>query len=85
MNINLHIERLILDGLPIGHGQGSFVKAAVEAELSRLLAAKGLNPDLLSGGMIPTVQADSIQLSGGSSPAALGHQIAQALYGGIGQ
>ena len=30
MNIDLHIERLILDGLPIEHNQGSLVKSAVE-------------------------------------------------------
>jgi hypothetical protein len=85
MNINLHIERLILDGLPIGHGQGKFVKAAVEMELSSLLAEDGLNQDILSEGAVPSVKAGGIQLKNDGSPAALGRQIAQAVYGEIGK
>jgi hypothetical protein len=85
MNISLHIERLILDGLPVGHGQGSFVKAAVEAELARLLSANGLNQDFLSGGTIPSVKAESIQLKSDNNPSETGHRIAQAVYGGIGK
>jgi hypothetical protein len=85
MNINLHIERLILDGLPIGHGQGRFVKAAVEAELMRLIAEDGLNQDFLSEGAVPSVKAEGIQLKNDGSPAALGHQIAKAVYGEIGK
>ena len=41
MNINLHIERLILDGLPIEPRQRAQVQAAVEAELARLLRPAG--------------------------------------------
>lgn len=85
MSINLHIERLVLDGLPIGNGEGKLVKAAVEAELSRLLAANGLHQDLLSGGSVPSVRTDGIRLKNDSSPADLGHQIASAVYGGIGR
>ena len=43
MNIRLHIERLILDGLPVNSVQSPQVKAAVEAELTRLLTADGLH------------------------------------------
>lgn len=83
MNINLHIERLVLDGLPIAHHEGSLVRAAVEAELSRLLTAQGLSPALLNGGAMPAVRGDSIQLASESSPSQLGTQIAQAVYGGL--
>ena len=37
MRINVHIERLILDGLPVTSLQGPEVGAAVETELARLL------------------------------------------------
>lgn len=83
MNINLHIERLILDGLPIEHHHGPLVKAAVEAELGRLLTAEGLTGGLISGGAMPSVSAPGIQLANNSSPRKLGQQIARALYGGI--
>ena len=45
-NIHLHIERLVLDGLPIDRGQGPHVQAAVEAELTRLLTENGLDATL---------------------------------------
>ena len=85
MNINVHIERLILDGLPIGYGQRPQVQAAVEAELARLLADDGLSPELLAGGALPSVRAGSIQLANEGNTTQLGRQIAQAVYGGIGR
>ncbi len=83
-DIHLHIERLVLDGLPIEHGQGPHVKAAVEAELTRLLTENGLAAELQSGGALPRLNANAIQLPPGGSPAQIGQQIAQSVYGGIG-
>jgi hypothetical protein len=84
MNVNLHIERLILDGLPVGHGQGALIKTAVEAELGSLLRESGVSPELRSGGAFPTVRANSIHASGENSPSRLGQQVARAVYSGIG-
>jgi hypothetical protein len=85
MNINLHIERLVLDGLPVEHHHGPLVKAAVEAELSRLLSAAGLANSLASGGAVPAVAAPQIQLPSNNNPIQLGEQIGRAVYGGIGK
>ena len=85
MNINLQIERLILDGLPITRGQSPLVQAAIETELSRLLAERGLASSLQSGGAMPNVRADSIQLTRESKPSQIGRQIAQAVHGSIGE
>jgi hypothetical protein len=85
MNINLHIERLILDGLPLTHAQGALVQAAVEAELGRMLSERGLAAGLQAGGALPSLAADALHLNAGSTPAQIGQQIAQAVYGGIGQ
>lgn len=82
MNINLHIERLVLEGLPIAQGAGPLVQHAVEAELSRLLA-DGVSPGLSGGGALPRVPAGAIQLTKDVSAAAIGRQIAQSVYGGI--
>jgi hypothetical protein len=84
MNINLHIERLILDGLPLERSQGPHVQAVVEAELARLLTANGLGEQFQSGGAVPSVRAAGIQLESGSSSIELGQQIAQSVYGGLG-
>lgn len=85
MNIQLHIERLILEGLPIASSQRALVQRAVEAELTRLLANGGLADALTSGGAIPVLRADHLQLSAHRDPVQLGGQIASAVYGGIGQ
>jgi hypothetical protein len=85
MRIELHIERLILDGLPIERMDGPMVQAAVESELARLLTAEGLHPALLSGGAMPSVRGGSIQLTSDSNPTSLGTEIAQAAYGGLGE
>jgi hypothetical protein len=83
MNINLHIERLILDGLLLERSQGPHVQAAVEAELARLLTTNGLGEQFQSGGAMPSVRAAGIQLENGSSSIEIGQQIAQSVYHGI--
>jgi hypothetical protein len=85
MNINLHIERIILEGLPVAAGQGAAVQAAIEAELTRLLAENGLASHLMSGGATPRIAAGEVQSSDESSALQLGQQIARAVHEGIAQ
>ncbi len=85
MNINVHIERLILDGLPVTARQGASVQAAVEAELTRLLAEGGLAADVQPGGALRSVLADDIRVTMGNHPTLLGQLIAQSVYSGIGE
>ena len=80
--IKVHIEHLVLEGLPLERRHGPLVQAAVEAELSRLMSDGGLSPVLASGGAVPSVRADPIN-SAGKSPAQIGRQIAKAVYGGM--
>jgi len=82
MTTKLHIERLVLEGLPITRSQGPLVQAAVEAELSRLLIEGGLSPKFASGGAVPSLSADSITLTNGG-PAQMGRQIARSVYVGM--
>jgi hypothetical protein len=84
MTIRVHIDRLILDGLPVTHHQGPLVQAAVEAELTRLFTENGFAADLQPAGAVPSVRADGIQLTSENSPARLGTQIAGSVYSGIG-
>lgn len=84
MNINLSIERLILDGIAIPHAQRPLLQAAVEAELGRLLTENGLSAELMVGGAMPHVPAGSIHLTPDANPIQMGQQIAQAVYRGIG-
>jgi len=85
MNIQLHIERLILEGLPATSVRGPQVRTAVEAELTRQLTEGGLSHDMHSGGTLPRVQASPLRLAAETKPSQLGKQIAQSVYGGIGK
>jgi hypothetical protein len=89
MNINLHIERLILDGVNIRPGQRHLLQASVEAELGRLLSKGGISPGLANGGTMPAISAKGFQLGGGKESSnnamKLGRQIAHSVYGGIGK
>ena len=38
MNINVHIERLVLEGLPVTDPDSPIVQAAIETELARIVA-----------------------------------------------
>jgi hypothetical protein len=83
MNIRLHIERLVLDGLPVTRAEAPRVKAAMEAELGRLLSEGGVSSELAAGGATPSVNAADIHVS--PAPTRLGTQIAQSVYAGIGK
>ena len=85
MNINLHIEHLILDGLPVTPHHGRLVQAAVETELARLLTNGAISSDLTQGMAVPYLPVANISLNQNSNPTQLGQQIAQAIYTGIGK
>jgi len=82
-NIQLHIERLILDGIEVPQAQRPLLQAAVEAELGRLLTENGLGSQWRSGGAVPSLSAPNLQLPAGGNPTQGGQQIAQSDYGGI--
>lgn len=84
-DINIHIERLVLDGVYLEPNGRALLEASVRDELTRLLAEGGLSPDLASGGAVPSLHGGSIQIAGAGGPGGLGQQIARAVYGGIGQ
>jgi hypothetical protein len=85
--VELHIEELILEGLGAA-GPGSLDRnrlvAAVERELSRLIATRGVPAGLLAGGAIDRLRADPLQLDSALNVAALGGRLAEAIYGSFG-
>jgi hypothetical protein len=83
VNINLHIERLVLDGISVESHQRHILKATLETELGRLLAQHGIASDLQSGGAFNTIRTDLIDVGEKNEPSHLGQQIAQLVYGGI--
>jgi hypothetical protein len=81
MNINLHIERLVLEGLPVTGCQSDAVGAGVQIELARILAERGL--PRIPGGVVPRLSVDPLNLRANSTAAQLGSGIAQTLGDGL--
>lgn len=82
MIVNLHIGRLVIEGLPVGGHETSLVRLALSAELTRLVSEKGLAKDLGHRRFDPLVRAPPI-----TSPArdagSLADEIASRIYVGI--
>ena len=85
MNITIHIERLILDGLPIAHRDRPRLQSAIEEELTSLLVYGSLVIDLSTPGTLSRLTGDTLEFIGDEEPYRLGKRIAQSIYGGIGQ
>ncbi len=83
MNINLHIERLVLDGVDIAPNQRHSLQASVETELTRLLTEGGLASSFAQGTALPRLSTSNIHITD-NNPTQLGQQIALSVYGGIG-
>lgn len=85
MNINLHIDRLILDGVDIPRNQHHLLQTSMQSELTRLFTEGGVRPHLASSGALPHVAPSTIDLSSDGEPVKLGRQIARSVYGEIGK
>lgn len=84
MGIKVHIDRLVLDGLPIQNHESSAIQKAIENELTRLLAEGGLSPNLATGGAFTDIPLGAMKVVE-SSPPKIGKEIARAVYRGIGK
>jgi hypothetical protein len=84
MNINLHIERLVLDGINISPSQRDLLQASITTELVQLLNNGALVDNFVEGDALSRLATNSIQLTI-NKPVELGKQIAQSVYGGIGR
>lgn len=81
MNIHLHIERVVLDGLPVSSAQARSLKASISAELGRLLQAAPLSSPRSEA--VPYVRGADLTLGRGDSPSRLGASIAAAVDNGV--
>jgi hypothetical protein len=84
MNIRVHIERLVLDGLDVSASEGEQMQAGAQSELARLLEMGGLAPELMAGTNLAAVPAGNLRVGRGQSGSLLGQHIAHSVYEGIG-
>ena len=71
--IEVHIDRLVLDGMP--PHQARAVAQAVARALSQSLAERGLGASILAGPAIEHINAGQLALAPSAPPAAVGSQI----------
>jgi hypothetical protein len=82
MKIHLHIDRLVLDGIPAGQPQ--VLQRTFEAELARKLGEDGLARQLHGPATVPRISGGNVRIAGKADSAQLGRQIAGAVHHGIG-
>ena len=78
-SVTVHIEQLVLAGLPLASHQAAVVQRAMERELVRLLQHDGIGR-AQPGGATPALAAPAIQFSTPFRPAEVGRQIARSLH-----
>jgi hypothetical protein len=81
-NIEMRIERIVLEGLPIQSQDRAAIGAAVESELRRLLA-EGVWDAGAASVALPSLCAEAIYWSAANGVNRLGAQIAQAVYSSL--
>ena len=85
MNINVHIDRLILDGIDVEPSQKKELKAAVETELRQQLVNLGIGSTMQSNINHQSVKGGSLSIENIPTSASLGQQIGNAVYKGVGK
>jgi hypothetical protein len=85
MSLRIHIERLLLDGIPIGRHDARLIQAAVEAKLAELFEGDSGMPRINFDSALPHLRGANITLSTDFEPAAAGAQIARAVHSAIGE
>lgn len=80
-SIHLHIEELVLHGF--APGERHEISEAVEQELARLISEQPISPAGLKNISMERVDGGAFHLANAAKPAAVGGQIAGAVWGGI--
>ncbi len=79
--VELTIERLVLPVLSLSDQRA--VASAVERELSRLVAERGLPPGMGAGDQSISVAPPVVRVPAGLRPDAIGARVAEAIYAGM--
>lgn len=82
-NIELHIEELVLHGFSPNDRHA--IGEAIQSELTRLFLEQGVHASLSQGFEAERVDGGSFNVKPGARAGAIGAQVAQSVYGGLGQ
>jgi hypothetical protein len=80
-SVQFHIERLVVEGLPLTAADAARLQSTIERELGRLLART--SSASWNGGATRQRPAPPLHLAPGNSPGIWGRQIARSLFGSV--
>jgi hypothetical protein len=78
--INLNIDELVLHGFP--PGDHARIGQAIERELSRLIAERGVPQSLMEQNGSASLNVGPLHFAQGATPQTIGSGIAKAIMGG---
>jgi hypothetical protein len=78
MKINIHIERVILEGVSGDHSR--LLRRSLETELERHVSRGGLSEELLNGTAVASLRGGNVNLDRTSDPGTIGAGIARGVY-----
>jgi len=80
MTISLHIDRLVIDRVPVQPGRSHEIQAAVEATLTQLLGERGVSSSLINAGAVAGLDGGALRVEPSMSMTDLGGAIATAVH-----
>ena len=80
-DIELRIDELVLTGGPAVDGLE--VAAAVEREITRMLATQGLPPTMERRRRIDAIRGEPLERTGDLTAGEMGQQVGRSVYGGL--
>ncbi len=78
MDLELHIDKLVLPDLPLAERRR--IVGALEQELLRLFREQGVPPELRSEQNALALDASQVSIPKQSKPDGIGRRVAQAIY-----
>ena len=81
--IFLHVERMVLSGMPLTGAQAARIQGTMERELGRLFAARGNLAWRGAGTVVPTAKAPKVYWDA-KHPERLGRALARSVFASFG-
>jgi hypothetical protein len=84
VDVHLHIERLVLDGIGATPAERVLLAETARLELTRLIATGGVSDSVAAGFSVPTLKGGAMTAASPINPIAFGRDLALTLYRNIG-
>jgi hypothetical protein len=84
VNVEVHIERVTLDGIRLGPAERAALSHTLCDELGALIKSGGIPTRLVSTGALPSLPTGAVQMPAPRAPGPLGRALANGVYTSFG-